>query len=164
MGHPSPGVSSPAFLEADSKTEPKPAAAVIQYPSTPELLELHKKSQDAMFDRVLQDLGQQAAVVLGDTFAFRDIAPDQETPPEEWIDELGAREAVKRLAVARAGWLPPKDAPSGVSVARAFAVGFMKSEAAKKQGARTLNVQVVQMATGDSDVTYERIQVERERK
>jgi hypothetical protein len=102
----------------------------------------------------------EAIVILRDTFAAREIAPGEKEPPQAWIDELGREAAEARLRLANAGWMPTKEAPAFVQTARAFAVGRMKSEATKKGGNRTLNVQFVQLAVG-AQPAFEELEVER---
>lgn len=113
------------------------------------------------FEAAEVKLHGEAITILDHTFAAREIAPGDEQPPPEWIAELGMEKAMNKLRVANAGWLPAKDAPAFVQTARAFAVGRMKSEATKKGGARTLNVQFVQMAVAPQQ--FDEIEVTREK-
>lgn len=111
------------------------------------------------FQAAEEKLYGEAISILGDTFSARDIAPGAKEPPSQWVEALGKEEAEKRLRVANASWLPTKEAPSFIQTARAFAVGKMKSEATKKGGNRTLNVQFVQMAV--TPMQFEEMEVER---
>ncbi len=119
------------------------------------------KHDSEAFVMAEEKLYREATDILGDTFAAREIRPDEEQPPTKWIEELGPDEAERKLVVARAGWLPVKDSPAFVQTARAFAVGRMKSEATKKGGNRTLNVQFVTMNTPPQE--YEEVEVGRDK-
>jgi hypothetical protein len=85
--------------------------------------------------------------VISDASEFRNIDPSLPEPPAEWVEELGYEEAQNRFRIARAAWLPLKDAPVGLKISQQIVTGIMKAKATEKGGPRTLNVIAVQMTT-----------------
>jgi hypothetical protein len=113
------------------------------------------------YAQVEEKLYVEATEILSDTFAAREVKPDTEVPPAEWLERMTPAQAEQKLLIARAGWLPMKESPAFVQTARAFAVGRMKSEASKRAGNRTLNVQYVTMNVPQQE--YEEIVVGRDK-
>ena len=93
------------------------------------------------------DILCETSAIIRDVTRFRDIDPDSEAPPPEWIAEHGADEAKKRFRLAKVGWSPKKDAPVGIEVARSVMVGIVKARATEKKGPSTLNVAFVKMTS-----------------
>jgi hypothetical protein len=149
-------MSEPDWMELAEEPGEQPTQLIRPTPSN-----LARKPLPKTYVEAEEKLYVEATAILSDTFSSRDIVPGQQEPPEEWIEAMGKEEAEKRLRVANAGWLPQKDAPAFVTTARAFAVGRMKSEATKKSGNRTLNVQYVTMAAPPE--VYEEIEVTRDK-
>lgn len=89
------------------------------------------------------DIHRRALVCLDDVSRWTDVDPKQEEPPAAWVDELGLEGAQRRLRVARAAWMSPKEAPVGIKVAQTVAVGISRARATEGGGAQTLNVQTV---------------------
>lgn len=94
---------------------------------------------------IADDILQKNLQIMGDAASFRDIDIDTEVCPAEWVREMGVLEAEKRLRLAKASWLPAKDAPVGLANARAIVVGMLKSKAMENAAPRTLNVTAVMM-------------------
>ena len=92
------------------------------------------------------ELFQESMQIVADSFKFREIAPDQKEPPEEWVEAMGHKAAMERLRSAQAGWMSKKDSPVAVQVAQAIVIGISRSRASINAGPKTLNVQVVQMS------------------
>lgn len=98
---------------------------------------------------VEDEILQTHLTVIRDLGYFRDIDPS--LPPEaireipsSWVEELGSEgEAAKRMRVAMAGWLPPKDAPMAIGISKSIVLGILKARAKEAQGPRTLNVAFV---------------------
>lgn len=68
-----------------------------------------------------------AAGVINAFIAFHEVDPEQAIPPEDWVREYGEEAALKRLAVAKMGWLPKNQAPAGVDLATRVYVGTIKA-------------------------------------
>lgn len=79
-------------------------------------------------------------------------------PPQEWLDELGEKEAGRKYRMVMAGWENSKAAPVAISVATKVSVGIIRARASSKMAPRTLNLQVIQMTAPRQD--YERIRIE----
>lgn len=87
---------------------------------------------------------QTAAGILRASLDFCHVAPDQQDPPPEWVAELGEDAARKRLAVAKAGWLPSSQAPAGAGLARQVYVGISRARRMQQLGSgpREVNVKI----------------------
>jgi hypothetical protein len=91
------------------------------------------------------ELFAENLAILHDMAFFRDIEPDCEEPPEQWVVELGAEQAKKRLRIAKAAWMSAKEAPVALAVSKSIAMGIIKARATEKAGPRSLNVALVHM-------------------
>lgn len=78
---------------------------------------------------------------------FGDVDPNDESVPSEWIKAYGVEEATRRHRICRAAWLPAKDAPTGLAVAKYVVGTFAKARADAKRPP-SLNVQLIQMVSG----------------
>ena len=100
------------------------------YP-TPMLREINGQAEkEARLTRMLEiedEIYQTAAGILHATLDFCHVTPDQEEPPEEWVARFGADAAKKRLAVAKAGWLPQSLGPSGPKYAVQLVAGISRA-------------------------------------
>lgn len=107
-------------------------------------LELSKQKQiaaieDAMFEKSLG--------ILADTFGAAEIDPTLEDPPQSWIDEFGAAEAVRKYRVARAAWSNKKEAPVFIELSQRFASGVVKSRQDNGQNRVPLNINIVNIVS-----------------
>lgn len=93
--------------------------------------------------------------IMRDVSAFRDIMPDTEYPPQEWLDKYGYEESYKRLRVARASWMSAKEAPVALAISKSLTVGIIRARATEKTAPRSLNIALVQM-TAPSQVFEEK--------
>lgn len=136
-------------VSSSSNTETAPPVVassptqVVKRPKKPVSIE---QQREQTLKSLEADLFLESMQIVADSFKFREIAPGQETPPEEWVEEMGYKKAMERLRSAQAGWMSKKDSPVAVQVAQAVVIGISRSRASEKQGPRTLNVQVVQMS------------------
>ncbi len=92
------------------------------------------------------ELFHENMAIMRDVACFRDIEPDCEHPPDNWVMELGMAGAQKRLRVAKAAWMSSKDAPVALNVSKSILMGIIKARATEKAGPRSLNVAMVHMA------------------
>lgn len=90
----------------------------------------------AIENKLLEDAMQ----VVEGGMAFKEIDPSDEEPPAEWIMQLGTEEAWKRFRLARAAWLPQKDAPMGFKVASGVMTSILRARAGSGHQPRSLNV------------------------
>ena len=63
--------------------------------------------------------------------AYVEVSPTEENPPESWVQQHGLENAMKRLDVAKSGWLPTSKEPSGSVAARQIMVGIAKARGQK---------------------------------
>lgn len=104
-----------------------------------------------------QELYESSLSVLVDASQFGNIDPNlTDQPPPDWVERLGTEEAAKRMALCRAAWLPNKDAPSGLQIAKYVVGAFAKARAAATQP-RALNVTLIQMV--GPQVTYPELEI-----
>lgn len=108
-------------------------------------IERIKGIEDELFERHAQ--------VLQDAALFRDIDPSQQEPPQEWVDRLGKRDAERTYRLARAAWLPKKDAPAGFDISRSVVASMLKARVGRGEGA-TINIGIF-MPPPDPDRTIE---------
>ena len=100
-------------------------------------------------DRIAQmeeEVHSEAATIIADALRFTEIRPEDESPPQQWIDELGEPDAWRRFQTAKYALCTPKEAPIGLRLAKDTLVGMSKAKAqSKKPAGVTLNM-VVNMA------------------
>jgi len=97
--------------------------------------------------RGIEDRIQAGALeVIEDSMWWRSLDPEAESPPEEWIAELGRERARQRFRVAKANWMSAKEAPIGIRTATLVSMGITKARAMEKQVPKSLNVAFVQMS------------------
>jgi hypothetical protein len=63
--------------------------------------------------------------------SFADISPADVAPPKKWVDALGVEEAERKFRLARAAWLPSREAPAGLGIATDILKMDAKVQAAK---------------------------------
>lgn len=99
-------------------------------------------------ESVERELYERNLRVLLDASYFGDVDPDAMTSaPQPWIEELGVKEASRRFVIAKAAMLAPKEAPSGLGVAKHIVSAFAKAKA-QAQAPRSLNVTLISMVQG----------------
>lgn len=64
--------------------------------------------------------------VIEATLAFHEVGPEQQEPPEDWVEQYGEKAARQRLAIAKAGWMPQNIAPSAVKLAALVRNGIIR--------------------------------------
>lgn len=114
----------------------------------------------ARIEQMENQVFEKAADVVNGLLSFRDIAHDQQEPPEAWVLEYGPEEAKKMLALAKAGWLPQSLMPAGAMIALRAMTGIARSRGYKvKVTQNNLNVKISLPAPTTADhpgpVTYE---------
>ncbi|MHC4647300.1 MAG: hypothetical protein ACYTBJ_17555 [Planctomycetota bacterium] len=97
-----------------------------------------KKLEQTMLDSSMR--------VITDTCNFDELDPDNiDAIPEKWIEEHGELEAKRKHRVAKAGWLPNKEAPIAIQTATKIAIGIIRARATEKSGPKILNIQPISM-------------------
>lgn len=113
-------------------------------PIEKDALNFAAKRQDKLKE-LENELFAENMAIMRDMACFRDIDPDCEEPPEQWVTEVGPIEARKRLRIAKAAWLSAKEAPVALAVSKSITMGIIKARATEKAGPRSLNVALVHM-------------------
>lgn len=93
------------------------------------------------------DLLEHSLEVVGGTCSFAELDPEKfEEIPQHWIDELGEEAANRKHRLARAGWLPAKEAPVAITTATKIVTGIVRARATEKAGPKSLNMNIVQLS------------------
>lgn len=129
------------------------------------------------FEAMERDIAEKSLFVMHGALSFAEIDPyvnlqegeEPPGPPAAWVEELeqmypgrGEELAEQKLRVARAAWLPSKEAPVGLKMAQMTAIGLARIRAGDRQAGRNLNVQVVNVINPRQQ--YEELEVEERRK
>lgn len=126
---------------ADSKDD----HVTIVHVSPEKLCETSRRHLSVDTFRELEDeIYAESMEVLSASLAFGDITPDQETCPAEWVEKLGRRAAEKKFRLAKAAWLNAKEAPVGLRMAQATAIGIARVRQGDKMIAQ-LNIGYVNL-------------------
>ena len=112
----------------------------------------------AFREEVEEELLQENISILRGSAAFKDIDPGQEECPPDWIARFGKDAAVVRFRLAKASWMPSKDAPVGLMMAAKVVQSIMKLRA-ERQIQPKLNV-AIQFNVGTERPTFEVIDVD----
>lgn len=98
------------------------------------------KAKSEKLSELRDDSLRDALEVVSGTMAFRELDPESMAMPEDWEEKYGRVEARRRLAVARAGWMPAKEAPAAVKLSFDLVRSMMKDHG--ERAAPTLNVAI----------------------
>lgn len=119
--------------------------------SNSDLSKRAKQGQLARFDNemLLDSIG-----VLNDVLDFANIDPAQDEPPNEWVRQLGEKEAWRKFRLARAGWKPARELPSGVKIASTVVIEVMKAKLQPQQDPerRALKKPKISKTEGATDI------------
>lgn len=87
---------------------------------------------------------EESHEIVSGVMAFADIEGNEDTPPAEWIAELGPEAAIKKHRLARLGMMPAKDAPVGITVAQNIVKSVLAAKAKRQtNGGDELYLEVV---------------------
>lgn len=117
------------------------------YP-TPLLREIHgEEGKASRLTRMLEiedEVYQQASGILRAALDFCHIAPGQEEPPPEWVEQYGLEAAKQRLAVAKQGWAPKSLSASGIDLAKSMVIGISRARRSAQMtvGPREVNAKI----------------------
>lgn len=103
-----------------------------------------KQKRLARMLEIEDEVYQTAAGILQANLDFYLVTPDQEDPPPEWVERYGLAAAKNRLAVAKAGWLPPSQEPAAIRRSAQVVTGISRSRrhAANSAGPREVNAKI----------------------
>ncbi len=104
------------------------------------------EQQTARLKGLESKLLEDSLEVVTSVCEFAELDPEKVTaPPQEWIDELGGKEAWKKYRMVMAGWLNSKEAPIGIQVATKVSIGIIRARASSKVAPQTLNITQIEM-------------------
>jgi len=86
----------------------------------------------ARMEQMEERLYVSSAAILEAQIDFATVSPDTEEPPKEWVKQYGALGAAQRLAVAKTGWLPRGQTPSGIETASKMFAGISAARARRR--------------------------------
>jgi len=102
-----------------------------------------KEARLARIEQLENEVLEQASGVVSAFLSFHEVLPNQVEPPRDWIERFGVDAALKRLAVAKAGWLPQSLAPSAVTLAGKLITGISRGRQHRLNVTQnTLNVKI----------------------
>lgn len=102
-----------------------------------------KEQRLARIEQLEDEVFEQSVSTVQEFLAFREIRHDQTEPPPQWVEMYGEEEALRRLNLAKAGWLPASISPVGVKVALAAMNGISRGRAYRvKVTQNNLNVKI----------------------
>lgn len=120
----------------------------MAYYPTAALREIHgdaeKAARLARMIQVEDEVFQTSAQILAATLDACHVEPNQAEPPAEWVAQYGEQAAQRRLAVAKAGWMPRSLAPNFITVAGQIytAISRARSHQALGGGPREVNAKI----------------------
>lgn len=85
-----------------------------------------REARLARIEQIEEEVFQTAAGVVEAALAFHEVDHNQQEPPPAWVEKYGLYAARKRLAVAKASWMPPSIAPVGPKLAVQVLVGIRR--------------------------------------
>ena len=130
-------------VEVPQGLQPEAAAKLAEYvPAEPPSTAWRKATAEEKVEEVKESLLTRSSEVLEAAMAFQDIGENDESPPRQWVEEMGEGAAWRRFRVAKAAWRSGKTAPVGITVARNLYVGITKAAAQKATAPAQLNVAV----------------------
>ena len=103
----------------------------------------------------------ESRAIMASGLAAAEINPEWDQPPEAWVKELGLQEAEKRFRLAKAAWLPGRDAPHLFAIASEFVKADAKVRAAQSQPGTKLAV-AIQMVMPQQVQQYEAVDLDEE--
>lgn len=85
-----------------------------------------REARLARIEEIEDQVYQTAAAVVEAALSFHEVDHNQQEPPPEWVEKYGLYAARKRLAVAKASWMPSSIAPVGPRLAVQFMAGVRR--------------------------------------
>jgi len=97
-----------------------------------------------LVEQVVDQLFQESASIVASAMRFADIEGDEDDPPEQWIEQLGEKEAKKALRIAKFAQIPSKNAPIALEMAQKVLTGLIRAKMDRPAEGRPINIQIVQ--------------------
>lgn len=113
--------------------------------SIPADIVVHRKSREEGLQAIEDQLLGECVAVVSAAARFSEILPTDTEPPEDWVEQLGEKEAWKALRVAQQAWLPKKEAAYGLELCQKVASGIMTSRRKQPGEKKVLNLNLVGM-------------------
>ena len=127
-----------------------------------------KQDREAEMLRLEDEIFQEHYDIVRQVAMFKDVDPSEEEPPPDFTARFGSLAVAKKAyRLARSGWMPAKDAPSGVAFAYKVAMGVIKAREenrSRQSEAKPLNVVVVlnqPVLRGEDTHTYQELEVDK---
>jgi hypothetical protein len=92
------------------------------------MTKISKKSKQTQLERIDDNMLYGSLNILDGVLDFADLNPEDEEPPASWVERYGEEDAWKRFRLARVGWLPSKNLPSGVKIASTLVTEVLKAK------------------------------------
>ncbi len=106
-----------------------------------------ERARIQVVEQIEDKLLAEGKEIVSGVMAFAEIEGTENTPPAEWIAELGPEAAIRKLRLARMGTLPASEAPVGVAVAKDMVKSVLAAKAKRQdaRGAPELHLEVVRL-------------------
>lgn len=117
---------------------------------------LDKKAALRRLAEVEHAVQQNSFDVVDAVVSFAEINPEQEEPPQNWIEKYGYLKALHRFRIAKAGWMSAKDAPVAIKVAASIATNALKNRG--EENRQPLNMTLVKVVSNTHK--YETMEIE----
>jgi hypothetical protein len=107
------------------------------------IVEAPKKTQLAELE---DEVFRESEQIMRDCLAFAQLDPEKaDECPQEWILELGEKEALRRWNTARMALMSPKEAPVGLQIATRLYVGITAARSTEKSLSKAIGVAFVEI-------------------
>lgn len=132
-----------AALKWDDLDAPEEALAVVEQKPLVKAIPANERAL-TMRDELLRE----AMTTVNDMLRFRDVDPNAEEPPREWLEEgLTEEEAKKRLRVAKGAHLPMNSCPAAIVISSKIALGIISAQSKEGGPPKQLNIQQIFMSS-----------------
>lgn len=105
-----------------------------------------KSNSSEMIKAAESELFNDALAVIQPYMRFAELGFGEDgevnSVPFEW-EGLPEEEKMKKIRLAKAGWMPSSDTPHGVKMAHATVLGIIKAKSTEQAGTKILNIESV---------------------
>lgn len=108
-----------------------------------------KQEQQDRLSRMQDEVLDAAHDPVMYAMRYGDLDPAATAPPDEWVVDLGEKEALRRYRLIRAGQAPSSEAPHGLKVATATYISGMRNRSDEKR-VPSLKVQFIQLSNQEA--------------
>ena len=114
------------------------------------MLQKVERGLQKMENELFEESNKVVMSAVSHTFDIDPANPDE--IPAAWLDEMADDPSItieqirKRQRIAKAAWMPPKEAPVALQIAAKVLGGMQKARAMQDQGPKSLNLTMVSIS------------------